>query len=95
MLAEQYPDAGTKLIQIGRLNIHSDPFIVNTDLLPAPVTLSSIQEAASAIAKTPSVKRALDTFWGEVKDLSATSHDQYASIEGAINSLDLQPADLL
>jgi hypothetical protein len=82
-------------VRLGKENIHSDPVVVHTGLLPEPVTLASIQEACVKVAKTPPVQEALDVFWGWVKDLSPTVHENYASIEDALTGLHLDEADML
>ena len=95
ILSEQFPDAGEKLVSIAHENIHSDPVVVHTGILPPPVTMVAIQSAATKVAKTPEVQRALDLFWGWVKDLSPTEHANYASIEAALNALSLGEADMV
>jgi len=95
ILAEQFPDAEHKMVRIGKENIHSDPVVVHSGILPAPVTLEAIQSACTKVAKTPSVQKALDLFWGWVKDLSPTKHENYASIEKALGALNLEEADML
>jgi phosphonate transport system substrate-binding protein len=95
ILGEQFPDAEQKLVRIGKENIHSDPVVVRTDILPEPVTLQAIQNACTQVAKTPPVKEALDLFWGWVKDLSPTKHENYASIERALEALKLEETDML
>lgn len=95
ILAETRPDAPDRLVRLGREDIHSDPVVVHTGLLPEPVTLRSIQDACVKIAKTSQVQAALDLFWGWVKDLSPTEHDNYASIEAALAGLHLDEADML
>lgn len=95
ILGEKHADASEKLIQLGRENIYSDPVVVHAGVLPDPVTLRSIQSACVKIAKTPAVQAALDLFWGWVKDLSPTEHENYASIEEALEGLHLDESDML
>jgi phosphonate transport system substrate-binding protein len=95
ILAQTHPDAADRLVRLGKENIHSDPVVVHTGLLPEPVTLESIQEACVKVAKTPQVQEALDVFWGWVKDLSPTVHENYASIEDALTGLHLDETDML
>ena len=95
ILAETYPEAREQIIQLGREDIHSDPVVVNTAVLPEPVTLEAIQRACVTIAKTAPVQQALDLFWGWVKDLSPTEHKNYSSIEDALDGLHLSESDLL
>ena len=95
ILSESFPDAEQKLVQIGKENIHSDPVVVHSGILPAPVTFESIQSACTKVAKTPPVQKALDLFWGWVKDLSPTKHENYASIEQALSVLGLDESDML
>jgi phosphonate transport system substrate-binding protein len=95
ILAQTRPDATERLVRLGKENIHSDPVVVHTGVLPEPVTLESIQEACVKVAKTPEVQAALDLFWGWVKDLSPTVHENYASIEDALAGLHLGETDLL
>ena len=95
ILADTQPDATEKLIQLGRENIHSDPVVVHTGILPDPVTLESIQSACEMVAKTEVGKETLDLFWGWVKDLSRTEHGNYASIEKALTRLGLTASDML
>lgn len=95
MLAEKKPDAAENLVTLGRQNIHSDPVVVHTGVLPKPVTLLAIQRAAVLVAKVEPVKKALDLFWGGVKDLSETTHARYAAVEQALARLHLQETDML
>lgn len=95
ILADTHPDAEEKLIQLGHENIHSDPVVVHTGVLPEGVNLAMVQEACAVVAKTPVVQSALDLFWGWVKDLSATSHGEYKSIEDALELLNLREQDML
>jgi ABC-type phosphate/phosphonate transport system substrate-binding protein len=95
ILAQQFPDAEQKLVRIAKENIHSDPVVVHTGILPAPVTLAAIQSAATKVAKTAPVQQALDLFWGWVKDLGPTEHANYASIERALAALHLEESDML
>ena len=95
ILAKSFPDAEDTLVQVGRENIHSDPVVVHTGILPSGVTLAAIQDACSVVAKTPVGQRTLDLFWGWVKDLSPTRHENYDSIEAAITNLGLNVSDML
>lgn len=95
ILSDDEPDAADKLIQIGRENIHSDPVVVNLKALPEGVTLEHIQKACTTAAKTDEWKAALDLFWGWVKDLSPTGHENYASIETALKNLNLEVSDMI
>ena len=95
ILSESEPDANVKLISLGREDIHSDPVVVDSDAMPQGIGLQAIQQAATAVAKTPQVQAALDLFWGWVKDLSPTEHANYASIEHALERLSLTEEDML
>lgn len=95
ILASSHPDAEESLVQLGRENIHSDPVAVHKGILPAGITLEDIQEACVEVAKNPVGQRTLDLFWGWVKDLSPTAHQNYASIEEAIERLNLTVDDML
>ena len=95
ILAETRPDATERLVRLGKENIHSDPVVVHTGALPEPVTLESIQDACVKVAALPEVQAALDLFWGWVKGLSPTVHENYASIEEALAGLHLEEADML
>jgi phosphonate transport system substrate-binding protein len=95
ILSETYPDAEEKLIRLGREDIHSDPVVVNKSELPKSVTLENVQSACTTIAKQPEVAGALDLFWGWVKDLSPTKHENYASIEAALKALNLTEKDMI
>ena len=83
------------LIQLGHEDIHSDPVVVDTDALPAPVTLAAIEKACVAISSDPEVLGALDLFWGWVKGLAPTRHENYASIESALKRLSLSDVDMV
>ena len=95
ILAESQPDAEQVLVQLGRRDIHSDPVVVHGGLLSGAMTVAAIQAASTDVAKQPEVQRALDLFWGWVKDLSPTSHENYASVEAALKDLGLTEADVL
>jgi len=95
ILAQSEPTAPQELIQLARENIHSDPVVVNLATLPTWLTLPLIQGACASVAKTAGVQAALDLFWGWVKDLSATQHSNYASIEEALHRLKLTAADMI
>jgi len=41
------------------------------------------------------VKEALDVFWGAVKGLGSTRHENYATIERAIDELNIPESDVL
>tara|TARA_R110000772_G_scaffold103600_3_gene204654 strand:+ start:1280 stop:2149 length:870 start_codon:yes stop_codon:yes gene_type:complete len=95
ILAQTNPDAEDRLVPLVTENIHSDPVVVNTSVLPEGVTLEHIQESCERVAKTEPVLNALDLFWGWVKDLSKTEHTNYASIERALAGLHLSKEDML
>lgn len=95
ILSQTFPDASEVLHQLGHQNIHSDPVVVHTGVLPAPVTLDAIKQACVSVAETQKVKDSLDLFWGWVKGLAPTSHEAYASIETALSGLGLTSADML
>lgn len=95
ILGEQFDDASEVLVQIAREDIHSDPVAVHSGILPHPVTFESIQSASTKVAKTEPVQKALDLFWGWVKDLGPTEHSNYASIERALQVLHLTEEDML
>lgn len=95
ILAQTHPDAEDKLIQLGREDIHSDPVVVDTDNLPKGVTLEAITAACVAISDDLEVLAALDLFWGWVKGLAPTRHENYGSIERALDRLHLTDADMV
>lgn len=95
ILSETFPHAPDELHQLGHQNIHSDPVVVHTGVLPAPVTLEAIRQACVKVAETEEVQDSLDLFWGWVKGLAPTSHEGYASIETALNGLGLTATDML
>jgi ABC-type phosphate/phosphonate transport system substrate-binding protein len=95
ILSEEFPDAENRIVRLAREDIHSDPVVVHAGILPEPVSLRTIQQACTAVAKTEPVKAALDLFWGWAKDLGPTEHANYASIERAIEALHLTEADML
>lgn len=95
ILGETHPDAEQRLVRLGRENIHSDPVVVNTAALPAPVTFAAIQTACVRICDQPEVLAALDLFWGWVKGLRVTRHENYASIEDALSRLHLSDTDMV
>lgn len=95
ILAQTHPEAENILVRLSREDIHSDPVVVNTEALPEGVTLAHIQGACERVAKQKLVQSALDLFWGWVKDLSATRHQNYASIENALKLLHLNERDML
>jgi hypothetical protein len=47
------------------------------------------------IEKLDTVKEALDVFWGAVCGLGPTRHENYRSIEEAIDSLNIPESDVL
>lgn len=95
ILAQAHPDAEDALVQLGRRDIHSDPVVVHSGILPEALTVAVIQEASARVAKRSDVKAALDLFWGWVKDLGPTKHVNYASIEEALADLCLSEQDML
>ena len=95
ILAQSHPDAESKLIQLGREDIHSDPVVVDTDNLPPGITLDAIAAACVAVSEDPEVLAALDLFWGWVKGLAPTRHENYGSIERALERLHLTAADMV
>jgi ABC-type phosphate/phosphonate transport system substrate-binding protein len=95
ILSQSRPDAEDRLIAIGREDIHSDPVVVHTGVLPPGIGLDDIQAACTSVAKTAPVQAALDLFWGWVKDLSPTEHANYRSIEEALQRLSLDERDML
>jgi phosphonate transport system substrate-binding protein len=95
ILAQSEPNVAQELVQLARENIHSDPVVVNLTTFPAWLTLPMFQAACASVAKTSAVQAALDLFWGWVKDLSDTQHSNYASIEQALQLLNLTAADMV
>lgn len=95
IISEKFPDAEDKIIQIARENIHSDPVVVNSLVLPEGINFDLLQQGCTEIAKEPEVAEALDIFWGWVKDLSPTVHENYHSIESAIANMHLTESDIL
>jgi ABC-type phosphate/phosphonate transport system substrate-binding protein len=86
-----YEDAEQQLRRLARRDIHSDPVAVCVDDALRP----QITESLVAISTRPDVKEHLEVFWGAVKGLGRTRHENYASIEQAIGSLALSEADVL
>ena len=56
---------------------------------------SAITAALLEIEKLDTVKKALDIFWGAVFGLGPTRHENYRSIEQAIDSLAIPESDVL
>lgn len=95
ILGQTHADAEDRLIQLGREDIHSDPVVVDTDNLPEGVTLDAITSACVAISEDSEVLAALDLFWGWVKGLAPTMHENYGSVESALERLHLTDTDMV
>src|SRR5688500_14137464 len=93
ILAQQpgFSDAGTRLVPLASRDIHSDPVAVLLDDEPA----RQVSDALVEIGRRADVVKLLDLFWGQVGGLGPTTHQNYASIEGAIRKLGIPEADLL
>ncbi len=77
--------------RLARVIIHSDPIAVRVpDDLRATLTSSLIETSAR-----DDTREHLDVFWGAVKGLGPTRHENYASIEQAIDDLRISEADVL
>jgi ABC-type phosphate/phosphonate transport system substrate-binding protein len=86
-----FGDAEAQMVRIARRDIHSDPVAVRaSDDVRALLT-----EALLAIAHREDVKTQLDVFWGAVKGLGPARHENYASIETAIDAVGISEADVL
>jgi phosphonate transport system substrate-binding protein len=88
---EGFRDAETKMVRIARRDIHSDPVAGCV----ADDVRALLSDALVAIGGREQVKSALDVFWGAVKGLGPTRHENYGSIEAAIDSLGISEADVL
>jgi phosphonate transport system substrate-binding protein len=86
-----FPDADKKLVRLDRVFIHSDPVAVNVE---ANVR-EKITAALLVIEARPEIKKALDILWGAVVGLGPTRHENYASVETAIDRLAVPEADIL
>jgi phosphonate transport system substrate-binding protein len=87
-----FEDAASKLLRLDRMIIHSDPVAV---CVGDPSLRANLEASLLAIAEEESVKQALDIFWGGVVGLGRTKHENYASIEQAIDSLAIREEDIL
>lgn len=87
-----FSDAAQVIRRIGRRVIHSDPVavIVDDNELRDAITAALLE-----IEKLDTVKVALDVFWGAVFGLGPTRHENYRSIEEAIDSLAIPESDVL
>jgi ABC-type phosphate/phosphonate transport system substrate-binding protein len=86
-----FADAETVMHRLARVIIHSDPIAVCVpDDLRAALTASLIETSARDDSREH-----LDVFWGAVKGLGPTRHENYASIEQAIDDLRISEADVL
>lgn len=86
-----FPEAEKKLVRLDRTFIHSDPVAINVKPeLAAPITTALL-----TIATRQPIKKALDVFWGAVVGLGPTRHENYESVEKAINRLAIPEEDIL
>jgi ABC-type phosphate/phosphonate transport system substrate-binding protein len=85
-------DAELVLVELARREIHSDPVAVNVE---DDAVRERLTRALLAVAEREEVKADLDIFWGAVKGLGPTRHENYASIEAAIDSLGIPESDVL
>ena len=86
-----FADAEQKLLRLDRVFIHSDPVAINVD----PSLRDPITQALLAISTRDSIKKALDIFWGAVVGLGPTRHENYSSVEKAIDRLAIPEGDIL
>jgi ABC-type phosphate/phosphonate transport system substrate-binding protein len=87
-----FSDAASRLVHIGKQDIHSDPVAVNI----ADAALGTLMTTCLlSIATRPEIQNALDVFWGAVRGLGPTVHQNYQSIADAIDSLGIAEADVL
>lgn len=86
-----FTDAEQVLTRLDRRDIHSDPVAVCVD----EELREQITAALLAIGERDEVKQQLDVFWGAVQGLGPTRHENYDSIERAINGLGITEADVL
>jgi phosphonate transport system substrate-binding protein len=87
-----FADAATRLIHIGKRDIHSDPVAVN---IADAALRAHLEQSLLTIGTIPDIQNALDIFWGAVRGLGPTRHQNYASIEQSIDSLGLSESDVL
>jgi hypothetical protein len=86
-----FTNAEKVLIRLDRVFIHSDPVAINVEpTLRAPLT-----KALLAIATRTPIKKALDIFWGAVVGLGQTQHENYSSVEKAIDQLAIPEESIL
>jgi phosphonate transport system substrate-binding protein len=85
-------DAELVLVELARREIHSDPVAVN---IQDDAVREALTQALLAVGEREDVKADLDIFWGSVKGLGPTRHENYASIEAAIDSLGIPENDVL
>lgn len=93
-LADQpgFPDAEAKLHLLDRMIIHSDPVAV---CVADEGLRHEIEASLLTIAAEDKVQDSLGVFWGKVVGLGPTRHENYASIEEAIDSLGISEKDIL
>jgi len=94
LLAERegFEDAESKLKQIFRTDIHSDPVAIN---IQDKQLRNAVIAALHKSSENPQMQEALNICWGGVKSLGPTKHENYASIESALNILNLTANDML
>lgn len=88
-----YGDAGDVLIQLARSQpIPSDPVVVSVE---DPAERSLLKEAIVAAGGTADGIAALKIFWGNTQGLEATTSEFYQSLDGVLQALKFEEADLL
>ena len=91
-LVKGYEDANQVLKRIKKVDIHSDPIVINKAQIP---DYEKFCESLFEISKLREVKSLLEDFWGNVTKLGPTKHENYQSIEEAIAQLNLTESDIL
>lgn len=89
---EGYEHAADVLRTIGLCEIASDPVVVIVD---DDELRAKIQRALVTISGQEPAKKAIADFWGGAVGLAAASHEEYKSIEKAIDGLGFSEADVL
>ncbi|MBO9657893.1 MAG: PhnD/SsuA/transferrin family substrate-binding protein [Chitinophagaceae bacterium] len=87
-----FEDAAEKLITISKVDIYSDPVAIRKDLVPDAAKLT---ESLVAISQTPTIKKALEDFWGNVTKLGEADPSKYSLIAEALDALNLSDKDIL
>lgn len=94
LLAQEkgFEDAQTRLVQLSRVDIYSDPVVARADLVP---DVSKLTESLVAISELSEVKKALQDFWGNVSRLGPADPTRYDTISEALTLLNLSADTIL